>query len=114
VAVALEADPAAALAGAGRAFAAARGAPTVLVLGGPRPDAFDALPAEQDRLVVLSRPGADAAVGALAVAGLPAAGPPRAVCTVGLGPGARALAAAGLAVPSPLRRALAVAAEDGG
>jgi hypothetical protein len=112
VAVALEADPAAALAGAGRASAAARAAPTVLVLGGPRPAAFDALLAEQDQLLVLSRPGAEAAVGALALAGLPAAGPPRSVCTVGLGPAARALAATGLAVPAPLRGAFDIAAED--
>jgi hypothetical protein len=112
VAVALEADPSAALVGAGRAGAAAGTAPTVLVLGGPRPAAFDALLAEQDRLLVLTRPGADAAMGALAVAGLPPGGPARTVSTVGLGPAARALASAGLVVPAPLRRALDATDED--
>jgi len=107
--IALDADPEAAVAGAGRAVAAAGGAPAVLVLGGPRPAAFDLLLTEQDRLLVLTRPGADDALGALAVAGLPDAGPARAVCPVALGPAARALAAAGLAVPAPLRRALEAA-----
>jgi hypothetical protein len=111
VVVALEVDPAAALAGAGRAAAAAGDVPVVLVLGGPRPAAFDALLAEQDRLVVLTRPGADAAIGALALAGLPASG---AAGTVALGPGTRALAAAGFAVPAGLRRAFEAAIEDRG
>src|SRR6185312_11336734 len=60
--VALDADPAAALAGAGRAAAAAGEAPVVLVLGGPRPAAFDAQLAEQDAVLVLTRPGADPAL----------------------------------------------------
>jgi hypothetical protein len=114
VVVALEADPAAALAGAGRAAAAAGDVPVVLVLGGPRPAAFDALLAEQDRLVVLTRPGADAAIGALALAGLPAAGASGAAGTVALGPAARALAAAGFAVPAGLRRVLEAAMEERG
>lgn len=104
--VALDADPVAALAGARRAGAAAGDAPIVLVVGGPRPAAFDALLSEQDRVLVLTRPGADDALGVLAAGGLPEGGPARAVCPVALGPATRALAAAGLAVPSPLRRAL--------
>jgi colicin import membrane protein len=107
--VALDADPAAAVAAAARAGAAAGDAPAVLVVGGPRPAAFDVLLAEQDRLLVLTRPGADDALGALAVAGLPDAGPAGAVCAVALGPAARALASAGVAVPAPLRRALEAA-----
>src|SRR3954447_22476261 len=90
-------------------WAAARDAPAVLVVGGPRPAAFDVLLAERDRLLVLTRPGADDALGALAVAGLPDAGPVRAVCPVALGPAARALASAGVAVPASLRRALEAA-----
>jgi hypothetical protein len=112
--VALDGDPASAAAGAGRAAAAAGAAPVVLVLGGPRPAAFDALLGEQDRIVVLTRPGADAAMSALAVAGLPAAGPPPVACSLALGPAARGLAAAGLAVPAALRRALGAAIEERG
>jgi hypothetical protein len=82
------------------------------VLGGPRPAAFDDLLREQDRLVVLTRPSADPAMSALAVGGLPAAGPPPVACPVGLGPATRALAAAGLAVPAALRRALDAATEE--
>jgi len=114
VAVALESDPAAALAAAGRAVAAADAAPVVVVLGGPRPAAFDELLGGQDRLLVLTRPGADPAMSALAVAGLPPDGPPAVACTVGLGPAARAIAAAGLAVPAALRRALYATVEAAG
>jgi hypothetical protein len=106
VAVALDADPAAALADARRALAAAGDAPTVVVLGGPRPAAFDELLVDRDRIVVLTRPGADAGLAALAAAGLPDAAPVPAVASVALGPAARALAAAGLVVPAALRRAL--------
>jgi hypothetical protein len=81
------------------------------VLGGPRPTAFDTLLAEQDAVLVLTRPGADPAMSALAAGGLPEAGPARAVHAVALGPAARALAAAGLAVPAPVRRALDAAVE---
>jgi hypothetical protein len=114
VLVALPADPDEALAVGRRAAAAAGEAPVVLVLGGPRAEAFDAALAEQDRLVVLTRPGADATVAALAVASLPADAPPGAARTVALRPAARVLAVAGLAVPGPLRRALApLAGEEG-
>jgi hypothetical protein len=109
--VALDADPAGALAGAGRAAAAAGTAPVVLVLGGPRPAALDVLLAEQDAILVLTRPGADPAMAALAAGGLPEAGPARSVGALALAPVARALAAAGLAVPAPVRRALDAAGE---
>jgi hypothetical protein len=104
--VALPADPEDAVRAVARATAAAGPAPAVLVLGGPRAAAFDAVLAGHDRLVVVTRPGADAAVGALALAGLPAAGVPHTGCALGLRPVARALAAAGLATPPALRRAL--------
>jgi hypothetical protein len=109
--VALDADPAAARAGAGRAAAAAGTAPVVLVLGGPRPAAFDALLAEQDAVLVLMRPGADPALAALAAGGLPDAGPAVAVRPLSLTPAARAVAGGGLAVPPSLRRALEAAGE---
>ncbi|MEA2383076.1 MAG: hypothetical protein QOH72_3047 [Solirubrobacteraceae bacterium] len=111
VAVGLVADPVAALAAAGRATAAAGEAPVVLTLGGPRPAAFDDLLGEQDRLLVVTRPGADPAMGALALGGLPVVGPSSVACPVGLGPAMRALAAAGLAVPAALRRAVDAAIE---
>jgi hypothetical protein len=105
--VALPADPPEALAVARRAAAAGGEAPAVIVLGGPRSEAFDAALAEQDTLVVLTRPGVDPTVAELAVASLPQEGPARAARTVALRPAARALAAAGLAVPGALRGALA-------
>jgi hypothetical protein len=110
VVVALDGDQAAALAAAGRAAAAAGDAPVVLALGGPRPETFDGLLAEQDRLLVLTRPGADAAISALALAGLPdgALAHP-----VSLGAAGRTLAAAGYAVPGALRRALDALLEAG-
>jgi hypothetical protein len=111
--VALPADPDEALTAAGRACAAAGVAPAVLVLGGPRPATFDDVLAAQDRLVVVSRPGVDAAIAALARAGLPAGAPPCHACTVGLGALGRAAAAAGLATPAALRRALDAVDGDG-
>jgi hypothetical protein len=100
--VALPADPGAAVATAGRAAAVAGAAPPVLVLGGPRAEAFDAALADCDRVLVLGRDGDDA-VAPLAVAALAGRA---AAATVTLGPATRALAAAGLAVPASLRRAL--------
>lgn len=104
--VALPADPSAALAAAGRAAAAAAAAPVVLVLGGPRDAAFDDLLAVQDRLLVVTRPGPGEAIAGLALAGLPDPAPPAGTCALAFGPAGRALAAAGLAVPAPLRAAL--------
>jgi hypothetical protein len=109
VQVALPEAPEEALAVARRAAAAAGDTPVVVVLGGPRPEAFDAVLAEQDRLLVLTRPGVDDAVAALAVAGLPGDAVAR---SVALGPAARALARAGIAVPAGLRRALTPLAEE--
>jgi hypothetical protein len=106
VTVALPADPSAALVAAARAAAAAGAAPVVLVLGGPRAAAFDDLLAVQDLLLVVTRPGTGAAIAGLALAGLPDPAPPAGTCALALGPAGRALAAAGLAVPAPLRSAL--------
>jgi hypothetical protein len=105
--VALPADPAHAVAAAGRAAAAGGAAPAVLVLGGPRAAAFDDLLTAQDRVLVVTRPDAADAIAALAAAGLPPAGPPHERCALALGPVGRALAASGLATPAALRRALA-------
>jgi hypothetical protein len=104
--IALPSDPAEAVACAGRAGAAAGAAPAVLVLGGPRAAAFDDLLAAQDRVLVVTRPGAADTIAPLALAGLPAGGPPHETFAVALGPLGRALAAGGVAVPSALRRAL--------
>jgi hypothetical protein len=114
VVVALPRDPGEAVAAAGRAAAAAGPAPAVLVLGGPRAAAFDDLLAAQDRLLVVTRPDTAGTIGALAVAGLPAAGPPHETCALGLGAVGRALAASGLATPAALRRALDAGEEGGG
>jgi hypothetical protein len=107
--VALPADAGGAVAAAGRAAAVAGAAPVVLVLGGARAEAFDALLADADRVLVLGREGGDEALAPLAVAGLGPLGGRAVTATVPLGPATRTLAAAGLAVPARLRRAL----EDG-
>jgi hypothetical protein len=112
--VALPPDPGEAVAAAGRAVAAAGAAPAVVVLGGPPAAAFDDLLAAQDRVLVVTRPGTADAIGALAVAGLPAAGPPHETCALALGAVGRALAAGGLATPAALRRALDAPREDRG
>ena len=111
--VVLPADPAEAVTAAARAGAAAGATPAVLVLGGPRAAAFDDLLAEQDRLLVVSRPAADPAIGALALFGLPPGGSLHHACTVGLGALGRAATAAGLATPSALRDALNALDGDG-
>ena len=104
--VALPAELAEAVAAAVRAGAAAGAAPAVLVLGGPRDRAFDGLLVEQDRVLLITRPGADAALAQLALAGLRSLAAPSVAHAVALGPAARAAAAAGLAVPAAMRRAL--------
>ncbi len=88
-----------------RVSAAAGAAPAVLALAGPRAAAFDVALAGQD-LVVLAVPrAADPGLGQLAAAGLDRA----LVCPLTLAGPARALAAAGLALPPSARRALAAA-----
>ncbi|QEC47843.1 hypothetical protein FSW04_09855 [Baekduia soli] len=110
--VALPAEPADALAGAGRAAAACGPVPIVVVLAGARPAALDPLLGAQDRVVVATVPGAADGVEALAVTG--AARVARATGVLRLGaPGpARALTVAGWAL-APALRAAAEAALDG-
>ena len=86
-----------------RVSAAARAAPTVLALAGPRETAFESLLAMQDLVVVALAPAADAALAQLARAGLERA----LTCVVPPADPARALAAAGLVLLPSTRRALA-------
>jgi hypothetical protein len=102
-----------AVAAAVRAGAAAGSAPVGLAVGGPRDDAFDALLADCDRILVAARGDGDGAVAALAIAGLGPLAARATAETVALGAAARGLAAAGLAVPAVLRRALAAVDEGG-
>jgi hypothetical protein len=89
-----------------RALAATGAAPAVLVLGGPRASAFDALLAEQDLVVVGAREDADPILTRLTIAGLD--GRVRAcACEVPAAHPARSLAAAGVALLPSVRRALA-------
>jgi hypothetical protein len=111
--VALPADPDEALTAAARAAAAAGIAPTVLVLGGPRPATFDDVLGAQDRLLVVTRPTADTGITTLALAGVPAGAQPPHACTVAFGTLGRAAAAAGIATPAALRRALDALDGDG-
>jgi hypothetical protein len=99
------ADEAAAM--ARRAIAAAGAAPTVLVLGGPRVAAFDALLAEQDLVVVATPSGTDPALAQLALARLSSDAVRTCACDVPASHPARVLAASGLTLLPSARRALA-------
>jgi hypothetical protein len=107
VAVTLPAEGRDAAAAAQRAAAAAAGrAAVVVAIGGPRDDAFDLLLAEQDGILLVTRPGDHAALPLLAAAGLgPGVANLRSL-VVDLSPAGRALAARGLAVPRALRSAV--------
>lgn len=94
-----------------RAIAAAAPAPAVVALGGPRARAFDELLAEQDLVVVATRSGTEPALARLAVASLADATVPARACEVLSTPSARTLAAAGLTLLPPTRRALVGAVE---
>ncbi|MEA2245698.1 MAG: hypothetical protein QOH46_227 [Solirubrobacteraceae bacterium] len=113
VAVALPGDPPDALSTTRRALAAAGAAPTIVVLGGPRDAALDALLADQGRVVVLTRGvrGADDPLTALALAGLSDVADVSVAEPIVLGAATRAAAAAGVAIPRALRRALSAALE---
>lgn len=106
--VSLASDPDEAAGAARRAAAAAPG-PVVHVLGGPRPDALAPLLHDADRVLVAGRP-ADL-VCELALAGLVADGLDARPLPAPEAGTARALAAAGLAVPGIVRGALAEALE---
>jgi hypothetical protein len=105
VAVVLAAAQGEAAAQAESVFAAAGGAPTVLVLGGPRGEPFDAVLALRPRVLVATRPDADPAVAPLAAAEAAGPGAVVAACPVAPGTLARALDRAGLGAPS-IRAAL--------
>jgi hypothetical protein len=107
VTVALPVAAAEAVAGTQRAIAAAGAAPVVVVLGGPRDAALDALLAEQRRVAVLTSGGEQ--LTALALAGLSGVAEMSVAETLSLGPAARAAAVAGVAMAPALRRALTAA-----
>jgi hypothetical protein len=112
LAIALPAgDPATAAPAAARALAAAGAAPTVLALGGPREPAFDALLAEQDLVVVATRPSAGGPLAELALAAVADVATRAVACEVGPTPAGRLLATAGLRIPPALRRALSAPLE---
>jgi hypothetical protein len=96
---------------AGRALAAAGAAPTVLALGGPREPAFDALLADQDLVVVATRPSASGPLAELALAAVADVATRAVACEVGPTPAGRLLATAGLRIPPALRRALSAPLE---
>ncbi len=101
--VRLAADGEEAATEAGRVAAAAGAAPTVLVLGGPRVAAFDAILAAQDLVVAAVPAGADPALARLAVAGFERG----VACELPSSHRGRALAASGLMLLPSRRRALA-------
>lgn len=98
--IALPADEAEAAARASEVLRRSAG-PAVLVVAGPRGSAMDELLAEQGRTLLAGRPGDDDAVTELAAERLGAE-----VVVLPASPGAAALARAGLALVSPLRRLL--------
>jgi hypothetical protein len=112
LAIALPAgEPATAAPAAARALAAAGAAPTVLALGGPREPAFDALLADQDLVVVATRPSASGPLADLALAAVADVATRAVACEVGPTPAGRLLATAGLRIPPALRRALSAPLE---
>ena len=104
-------EPATAAPAAARALAAAGAAPTVLALGGPREPAFDALLADQDLVVVATRPSASGPLAELALAAVADVATRAVACEVGPTPAGRLLATAGLRIPPALRRALSAPLE---
>jgi len=91
---------------AARALATAGARPTVLVLAGPREDAFSEQLAQQDLVVVVSRPDAAPELGDLAVDGLEQDGIGAIACPAALSPIARAVLHAGVIVPRAVERSL--------
>lgn len=112
VAVTLADDAAVAAGQIGRASAAAGGAPVVTALCAPRHDAFDALLAEQDAVVVAAASEPPALV-RLATEALADAGA-RALTVPGLSAVAAAAAHAGLCAVPSARRALAAVVDVAG
>jgi len=102
--VALPSDPAEARALAAHAAAGAEAAdaPSLIVLAGPRSQVLDPVVSESDLVVVAAPADAPPSLVALAEQSLAAGGARTASCTPPHRPLARALAAAGLAVPAEL------------
>lgn len=100
--VRLATAPEEAAAEARRAFAAAADVPTVLALGGPRPPALDALLADQDLVVVATRPDDDPLMVDLVLSGLAERRVPARACPAPTSPLARVVATAGLPLPPAL------------
>lgn len=105
VIVSLPVDEAAAAASAG-AIERLTAEPLVLVVGGPRGAPFHRLLGERDRVLVVTRPGADPDLVGLAASELPLAPAAVASCAVAPGAGARLLARAGLWLAPSLRAGL--------
>ena len=103
--VVLPDDPLHAAAAAARAIAASQGSPVVLALGG-RAAPFDALLSAQDRVLVVPPADAQPPLAELALAGLSDVARDARACTATPTAAARALLAAGIAVPASLRRSL--------
>lgn len=97
----LPADDEAAVAAAHRLLAWP--VPGILVLAGPRGERLDGLVARADRLLLVLRRGADAALADLAEAELGSTARRVARVQLGSSPGAAALARAGTALVAPLR-----------
>lgn len=92
-----------AAAGEARALIGRSPVPTALVVAGPRGAMLEEVLAEQDRIVLAHRRGADAGAVALAAAGLEALGPPAVTLEVPGSPGAAVLARNGTGLVAPLR-----------
>jgi hypothetical protein len=105
------ADASEAVAVAARAIAAADGAPTVLLLAGPRPPAFDDLLAAQDRVIVAVSAAAAEGVAELAAIDASRVGRATSILHVPSSAPARAIAAAGLTLPPAMRAGVAAALE---
>lgn len=103
VRVALAADEAAGAAAVRDVVEALAEVPAVLAVGGPRGQALEALLAEQDALVLATRPAADQTLVELARAELACLGPPVVAAELPPSPVAAALARAGVALAAPLR-----------
>jgi hypothetical protein len=103
VRVALAADEAAAVAAVRDVAEVLAEVPRVLAVGGPRGRDLEALLAEEEALVLATRPGADGTLVELASAELDRLGPAVAVAELPPAPVAAALARAGVTLVAPLR-----------
>jgi hypothetical protein len=98
-------EPAAAAAAAERTMAGAS-CPVAIGLAGPRDPALDDLLAAADLVLVVQRPGADAALARAVEAGLAHLSVPVTTCQVSIAGPLRAVATAGIAIPRSARESL--------